>query len=229
MTAVLIAEDDAATADPIVAALRRAGYDVEVRADGPSALSCLLSGGVELAVLNATLPGLDGLELTRRLREQDRELPVLIVAQAAEPVDAVASLDAGADDYVARPYRVAEVVARVRALLRRSAATPSPSLVAVQDVRMDVAGHQAWLETPTGTTELTLTSKEFDLLRVLMREAGSVVTRAQLMNEVWGVTWWGSTKTLDMHVSWLRRKLGDRASAPRYITTVRGVGFRFER
>ncbi|MFL6138152.1 MAG: response regulator transcription factor [Frankiaceae bacterium] len=221
MTAVLLAEDDASIAEPLARALRREGYVVEMRSDGPSALTCALSGEIGLVVLDIGLPGMDGLEVCKRLREHSPTLPVLMLSGRAEEVDAVVGLDAGADDYVTKPFRLAELLARVRALLRRSSADTA----VVNGVRLDVSSRRAW----SGEEELTLTSKEFDLLRVLMREAGSVVTRDQLMREVWDVNWWGSTKTLDMHISWLRRKLGDDATHPSYISTVRGVGFRFER
>jgi DNA-binding response OmpR family regulator len=146
---------------------------------------------------------------------------VLILTARADEVDTVIGLDAGADDYVTKPFRLAELLARVRALLRRGA---TESRV-VQGVRVDGEARRAWL----GESEIDLTSKEFDLLSLLVSEAGKVVTREQIMRQVWDSKWWGSTKTLDMHVSWLRRKLGDDAHSPRYITTVRGVGFRFER
>jgi DNA-binding response OmpR family regulator len=144
----------------------------------------------------------------------------------SEEVDAVVGLDAGADDYVTKPFRLAELLARVRALLRRRAAATEPpgSVVSAQDVRVDVAARRACV----GGVELTLSNKEFDLLSALVRRAGSVVSREELMRGVWDTAWMGSSKTLDMHVSWLRRKLGDDASRPRYIATVRGVGFRFE-
>ena len=146
---------------------------------------------------------------------------MLILTARADEVDTVIGLDAGADDYVTKPFRLAELLARVRALLRRGA---TESRV-VQGVRVDNDARRAWL----GDTEIDLTSKEFDLLSLLVSEAGKVVSREQIMRQVWDSKWWGSTKTLDMHVSWLRRKLGDDAHSPRYITTVRGVGFRFER
>jgi DNA-binding response OmpR family regulator len=221
VTAVLLAEDDPAIAEPLARALRREGYLVEVRGDGPSALSTALGGEIGLVVLDLGLPQMDGFEVCRRLREQEPMLPVLILTARAEEVDTVVGLDAGADDYVTKPFRLAELLARVRALLRRGAPEPT----ATNGVRIDVASRRAWRD----NEELSLTSKEFDLLRVLLRDAGSVVTRDKLMREVWDANWWGSTKTLDMHVSWLRRKLGDDATNPRYISTVRGVGFRFER
>ena len=134
-------------------------------------------------------------------------------------------LDSGADDYVTKPFRLGELLARVRALLRRAGGeVTEDEIIECQDVRVEVAAHRAF----QGERELQLTAKEFDLLRVLIRDAGSVVSREQVMREVWGSDPSGSTKTLDMHVSWLRRKLGDDANSPRYITTVRGMGFRFE-
>jgi DNA-binding response OmpR family regulator len=222
MTRVLLAEDDEAISEPLARALRREGYDVEVRDDGHRALEAVVGGNVDVVVLDLGLPGLDGLEVCRRMRAEGQTIPVLILTARADEVDTVVGLDAGADDYVTKPFRLAELLARVRALLRRGS-PESPD--GPQGVRIDVGSHRAWV----GEEELTLTAKEFDLLRVLLREAGKVVTREQLMREVWEASWWGSTKTLDMHVSWLRKKLGDDAAHPRFITTVRGVGFRFER
>jgi DNA-binding response OmpR family regulator len=218
---VLLAEDDPDISAPLARALRREGYDLVLATDGPSALESALDDEIDLIVLDIGLPRLDGLEVCRRLRSDGQTVPVLILTARADEVDTVIGLDAGADDYVTKPFRLAELLARVRALLRRG--TPETSIV--QGVRVDGDARRAWI----GDTELELTTKEFDLLSVLVSDAGKVVTREQIMREVWDSKWWGSTKTLDMHISWLRRKLGDDAHNPRYITTVRGVGFRFER
>jgi DNA-binding response OmpR family regulator len=221
MTSVLLAEDDTSISEPLARALRREGYFVDVAPDGPHTLDRALGGGIDLIVLDIGLPDLDGLEVCRRIRAEGHGVPVLILTARADEVDTVVGLDAGADDYVTKPFRLAELLARVRALLRRGISeTP-----VVQGVRIDADSRRAWLD----GAELQLTTKEFDLLRVLVRDAGKVITREQIMREVWDTNWWGSTKTLDMHISWLRRKLGDDANDPHFITTVRGVGFRFER
>jgi DNA-binding response OmpR family regulator len=221
MTSVLLAEDDPAISEPLARALRREGYDVDVASDGPETLDAAKNGGIDLIVLDIGLPRLDGLEVCRRIRTAGSSVPVLILTARADEVDTVIGLDAGADDYVTKPFRLAELLARVRALLRRGTSETK----VVQGVRVDTDARRAWL----GNTEIELTSKEFDLLALMVAEAGKVVTREQIMRQVWDSKWWGSTKTLDMHVSWLRRKLGDDAHSPQYITTVRGVGFRFER
>jgi len=216
---VLLAEDDSAISQPLARALARDGHDVEVRADGHSALDRALEGDIDLLVLDVGLPAMNGIEVCRRLRAEGKALPVLILTARTEEVDTVVGLDAGADDYVSKPFRIPELLARVRALLRRGG-SDAPT----DGVRIDPASRRAWVD----DEELTLTTKEFDLLRVLVRDAGKVVPREKLMREVWATAWMGSTKTLDMHVSWLRRKLGDDATNPRFITTVRGVGFRFQ-
>ncbi|AXI77848.1 response regulator transcription factor [Peterkaempfera bronchialis] len=222
MTRVLLAEDDTAISEPLARALRREGYEVLVREDGPSALETGLEEDVDLLVLDLGLPEMDGLEVCRRLRADGKGFPVLVLTARADEVDTVVGLDAGADDYVTKPFRLAELLARVRALLRRGTVDLTTG---AHGVKIDVESHRAWL----GEEELQLSAKEFELLRVLVRDAGRVVTREQIMRQVWDTTWWTSTKTLDMHISWLRKKLGDDAGNPRYITTVRGVGFRFEK
>ena len=147
-------------------------------------------------------------------------MPVLILTARDEELDAVHGLDAGADDYVTKPFRLAELLARIRAMLRRA----DPPTLNARGVRVDPKARRVWRD----GAELDLTPKEFDLLELLLRDAGHVVTRERAMSEVWDENWFGSTKTLDMHVSALRRKLGDDANAPELLTTVRGVGFRFE-
>jgi DNA-binding response OmpR family regulator len=221
MTRVLLAEDDPAISEPLARALRREGYEVDVRADGRAALEGA-NENPDLVVLDLGLPYVDGLEVCRRIRADGRSVPVLILTARADEVDLVVGLDAGADDYVTKPFRLAEFLARVRALLRRHS-TEADAASAV--VRIDPDGRRAYFN----EEELQLTAKEFDLLRVLVREQGKVVSRERLMREIWETAWFGSTKTLDMHISVLRRKLGDDAAQPRYIATVRGVGFRFER
>ena len=220
MTRVLLAEDDASIAEPLARALRREGYEVDVRADGPSALAGARDE-VDLVVLDLGLPGMDGLDVCREIRASGSEVPVLILTARADEVDTVVGLDAGADDYVTKPFRLAELLARTRALLRRGGHESEPA----QRVRIDAEARQAFLD----DDELQLTAKEFDLLRVLVREQGKVVSREQLMREIWDTAWFGSTKTLDMHMSWLRRKLGEIGprATERRIATVRGVGFRF--
>jgi DNA-binding response OmpR family regulator len=223
MTHVLLAEDDPAIAEPLARALTREGYDVVVQGTGQGAIDS--AGHADIVVLDLGLPDMDGLDVARELRGQGLSVPVLVLTARADEVDLVVGLDAGADDYVTKPFRLAELLARVRALLRRTHGESSEDEeLRAQDVRVDVAAHRAF----QGERELHLTTKEFDLLRVLVANAGSVVVRDTLMRDVWGSDPVGSTKTLDMHVSWLRRKLGDDANAPRYVSTVRGLGFRFE-
>src|SRR5712664_1175869 len=193
MTSVLLAEDDPSISEPLARALRREGYEVGVSADGPGTFEVAKAGGIDLIVLDIGLPRMDGLEVCRRLRLAGQDTPVLILTARAEEVDTVIGLDAGADDYVTKPFRLAEFLARVRALLRRGSVETS----VVQGVRVDSDARRAWI----GDTELELTTKEFDLLSVLVSDAGKVVTREQIMREVWDSKWWGSTKTLDMHIS----------------------------
>jgi DNA-binding response OmpR family regulator len=219
MARVVLAQEEDSRCVPLVHALHREGYQIQVCHDGPAALHAALHQGVDLLMVDL---GRHGLEVCQRLRAAGHALPVLILGPRAAEADTVAALDVGADDYVAKPFRLAELLARIRALLRRGG---DHAGVCVQGVRLDRYARRAWL----GPDELQLSLKEFELLRVLVREAGQVVTREQLMREVWDTTWWSSTKTLDMHISLLRKKLGDPAPHPRFITTVRGVGFRFER
>lgn len=217
---VLLAEDDATISDPLSRALRREGYAVDVAEDGRAALTLAEGEAPDLVVLDIGLPYLDGLEVCRRMRQEGLTCPVLILTARGDEVDTVVGLDAGADDYVTKPFRLAELLARVRALLRRGNDNRD---VGDRPIAVDIKARRAFFR----GQEVSLTAKEFDLLRVLTREEGRVVPRETLMLEVWD-SWFGSTKTLDMHISVLRRKLGDDANSPRYIVTVRGVGFRFQ-
>ena len=221
MSTVLLAEDDSAIAVPLSRALHREGYQVQVVTDGQAALDCATTGDIDLLVLDLGLPVLDGLDVCRRLRAAGANLPVLMLTARADEVDFVVGLDAGADDYVAKPFRLAELLARIRALLRRRA----PGMVEVNGVRLDLAARQVLVD----GQEIALANKEFELLRVLIQRAGQVVTREEILAEVWQSPELKTSKTLDMHMSWLRRKLGEGGpkSTERRIATVRGVGFRF--
>jgi DNA-binding response OmpR family regulator len=221
---LLLVEDDVAIAEPLRRALEREGHTVQWLADGVAAAAAGGAGDHDLVILDLGLPSLDGLEVCRRIREERGDVPVLMLTARADELDAVVGLDAGADDYVAKPFRAAELLARVRALLRRSG---PPATLSAGGVRVEPAARRAFLEADGGEPEeLALSPKEFDLLALLVREAGSAVARERIMSEVWDENWWGSTKTLDVHVASLRRKLGPAAAR---LATVRRVGFRFER
>jgi DNA-binding response OmpR family regulator len=217
VTRVLLVEDDHDIAEPLARALIREGYEVGTAHDGRIALQEVLDAPPDLIILDVGLPGMDGLEVCRHVRDVRPDVPILMLTARDGELEQVAGLDAGADDYVTKPFRLSVLLARVRATLRRTA----PSEATAADVRVDETSRRAW----RGERELELSPKEFELLALLVRDAGKVVTREKIMDEVWDVNWFGSTKTLDMHVSWLRRKLGD----PPLIVTVRRVGFRFER
>jgi DNA-binding response OmpR family regulator len=221
VTRLLIVEDDEGIRVPLTRALEREGYAVEGVGDGEAALGAALgTEEPDLVIIDVGLPGIDGLEVCRRIRSERPAVPILFLTAQDGELDIVDGLDAGADDYVTKPFRVSELLARVRAHLRRTAAETTEA----GDVRVDPSARRAW----RGDEELELSPKEFDLLALLLREAGRVVTRERIMAEVWDENWFGSTKTLDMHVSWLRRKLGEDAADPRHLVTVRGVGLRFE-
>lgn len=223
MTKLLLVEDDAAISGPLLRALGREGYDVRLAETGREALD-IMEGAVDIAILDLGLPDMDGLDVARQARSHGWSFPILILTARSEEVDMVVGLDAGADDYVTKPFRLAELLARVRAVLRRTE-MPENDVIRVQDLVVDVPAHRVL----RGNGELGISGKEYDLLVVLARNAGQAVSRAEIMSEVWGAAEDEASKKLDMHISWLRRKLGDNISSPRYISTVRGVGFRLEK
>src|SRR5690606_13061794 len=223
MTAVLLAEDDEAIAAPLSRALGREGYSVTVERFGPAVLRRALEGNHDLLILDLGLPGMDGLEVCRQIRASRSDLAVLMLTARTDEVDFVVGLDAGADDYVGKPFRLAELMARVRALLRRRGGPENDDIVDVAGIRLERAARRVLVD----GSEVTLANKEYELLRVLLEHAGQVVSRDTNLEQVWGDADLRGSKTLDMHMSWLRRKIGDEGPAgERRIATVRGVGFR---
>jgi two-component system response regulator RegX3 len=221
---ILIVEDEESISEPLAAALEREGYATAIAHTAETALEAVRTSEPDLVLLDVMLPDGDGREILREIRSRG-STPVIMVSARGEETDMVVGLELGADDYVSKPFRAAELIARIRAVLRRTGdkQAPSASALAVNDVHLD-----ADTRTVTKAGEpMDLTLKEFDLLRALMERAGRVVSRQELMDEVWDPHWFGPTKTLDVHVSSLRKKLDDDPNEPRYIHTVRGVGFRF--
>jgi DNA-binding response OmpR family regulator len=211
----------ASISEPFSRALARGVFSPIVASTVAEARARLSEREADIFLLDLTLPDGDGRELARELRVSS-QLPIIMLTARGSEIDRVLGLELGADDYVVKPFAAAEVIARIRAVLRRSRREPDEQLSA-GDVTIDVAARRVWLE----GAELSLTRKEFDLLVRLARSAGHVVTREDLMSDVWDENWFGSTKTLDVHMTALRRKLGEDPAAPRHIQTVRGVGFRF--
>jgi DNA-binding response OmpR family regulator len=207
-------EDDDAIAEGLVRVFEGQELVVERVSAGRPALERVMHD-TALVLLDLGLPDIDGIEVCRRLRRAHPSLAIVILTARGQELDVVAGLDAGADDYIVKPFRLSELLARVRAHLRRAGDSRA---LEVGDVRIDPAARRAW----RGDTELELTPKEFDLLAALARDPGAAVSRRRLLEDVWQTTWYGSTKTIDVHVAALRRKLGD----PGLIETVRGVGFR---
>jgi DNA-binding response OmpR family regulator len=219
---VLLVEDEESISQPFASALARSGFEPAVARTGADALALAESLPPDVILLDLALPDADGRDVCRAIREES-DVPIIIVTASGTVTDRILGLELGADDYVVKPFATSEVIARIRAVLRRKHGENTDSrVIIVQDLQIDPGARRAWL----GERELELTRKEFDLLHRLARDAGSVVTRETLMSDVWDVNWFGSTKTLDVHVAWLRRKLDDDPAHPCYIQTVRGVGFR---
>jgi two-component system, OmpR family, response regulator RegX3 len=228
---ILIVEDEKSIAEPFARLLRREGFETTVAGTAAEALTAARDTEPDLVLLDLALPDGDGRDVCRVLRAE-RDVPVIMVTARGTETDRIVGLEIGADDYVVKPFSGAEVIARIRAVLRRAGRggtdggappPPPPDPLRFGELEVDLAARTATLS----GGELELSRKEFDLLAELARHAGRVVTREDLMARVWDENWFGSTKTLDVHMGWLRRKLGDAAADPRFIHTVRGVGFRF--
>ena len=221
---VLLVEDEPSIAEPLAEAIGREGFETKVAGTVAESLELSSQFEPDLVLLDVMLPDGSGYDVCRELRTRS-QVPIIMLTARGEESDRIVGLELGADDYVVKPFSAREVVARIRAVLRR---TESPvrqdaGPVEIGELRLDPAKREV---TKDGDV-LELSRKEFELLRLLMQNAGSVVTREQALEEVWDTNWFGSTKTLDVHVSGLRRKLGDDSSEPRFLHTVRGVGFRF--
>jgi DNA-binding response OmpR family regulator len=222
-TRVLLVEDEPSISEPLADHLRREGFEPDVAGSLADARTAFAAREPDIVLLDVMLPDGDGRDLCRELRARSDVVIVMLTARGEE-LDRVVGLELGADDYVVKPFSVRELVARIRAIQRRGRSSSSRrSTIAIGELTLDPAARTV---TKAGAP-IDLTAKEFDLLHLLMARAGEVVGREEIMDEVWDPHWFGPTKTLDVHISWLRKKLDDDASNGRYITTVRGVGFRF--
>ena len=226
MTKILIVEDEEALSDPLAFLLGREGFQTVVVDNGLDALPTFEREGADLVLLDVMLPGMPGTEVCRKLREVS-SVPIIMLTAKDSELDKVFGLELGADDYVTKPYSARELIARIRAVLRRRSAEPDMPMDAVLTggpVRMDIDRH---VVTVNGE-EVPMQLKEFELLEILLRNVGRVMTRGQLIERVWGADYVGDTKTLDVHIKRLRSKIEPDSSAPRYVVTVRGLGYKFE-
>jgi DNA-binding response OmpR family regulator len=221
---LLVVEDDPDIGPSLLHAMRVQGYEAQLAPDAATAQRLATEQLPDLVLLDLGLPDLDGVELSRRLRDLLPSTVIVMLTARDSEIDVVMGLDAGADDYVTKPFRLGELLARVRAHLRRRTPSSSGDRLVVGQVVVDLAARRCLV----AGTELPLRPKELDLLSTLMTDAGTAVSRDRLMAEVWDEHWFGSTKTLDMHVSSLRRKLGEAGEQPERIATVRGFGYRYE-
>lgn len=226
MTRILIVEDEPSLSEPLAFLLEREGYETVVADDGPAALAEFARGGVDLILLDLMIPGIPGTEVCRQIRTTSA-VPIIMLTAKDSEVDIVVGLELGADDYVTKPYSTRELLARIRAVMRRRVeAEPEEdfALVEVGGVRMDVDRHAVEVD----GAEIAMPLKEFELLEVLLRNAGRVLTRGQLIDRVWGSDYFGDTKTLDVHIKRIRSKIEPNPSDPVRLLTVRGLGYRFE-
>ena len=225
MTRILIVEDEPSLSDPLSFLLQREGYETEIAGDGRAALTAFDRAGADLVLLDLMLPGLPGTEVCRELRTRS-SVPIIMLTAKDSEVDIVVGLELGADDYVTKPYSSRELLARIRAVLRRriDLEVDDDGIVEVGAVRMDVERHSVSVE----GREVNMPLKEFELLELLLRNAGRVLTRGQLIDRVWGSDYFGDTKTLDVHIKRIRSKIEQSPSEPERLVTVRGLGYRFE-
>ena len=225
MTRILVVEDEPSISDPLSYLLQREGYEVTVVEDGLEAVEEFDRNGTDLVLLDLMLPGQPGTDVIRQIR-QESQVPVIMLTAKEGEVDKVVGLELGADDYVTKPYSARELIARIRAVMRRNAESEEliPDTVSAGPVRMDVERHVVSVD----GQDITMPLKEFDLLEMLLRNAGRVMTRGQLIDRVWGPGYVGDTKTLDVHIKRLRSKIEPDPSSPRHLMTVRGLGYKFE-
>ncbi len=226
MNSLLLVEDDDRISRPLVRMLQAEGFSVTHTETGGGALAAIAAALPDLVLLDLSLPDIDGLDVCRRLRLAHPTLPIVMLTARNEEVEVVVGLDAGADDYITKPFRVAELTARIRSRLRaRQAGGPTAQEAdQIGTLRIDRAARRAWIS----DDELALAPKEFDLLALLASRHGETLRRELIMTEVWDENWWGSTRTLDTHIASLRRKIGDTTDPPERIITIRGIGFRYE-
>lgn len=227
MTTILLIDDEKLITGPLARSLREAGYQVWVANNGRDGLNLALENEPDIVVLDILMPEMDGWEVCKAIR-QSSPVPILMLTALGDEIDRILGLELGADDYITKPFSTRELKARIRALLRRVELdrTGQPQKIAefhVDQIRLNVDTRQVYKEKEL----LTLRYKEFELLSLLMSHTGDVVTRAELFDKVWGTDWLGDTRTLDVHIRWLREKIEDYPGQPRYIQTVRGVGYRF--
>ncbi|CAN5160683.1 response regulator transcription factor [soil metagenome] len=224
MTRILIVEDESSLSEPLAYLLGREGYETVIAADGNTALVEFDKGGSDLVLLDLMLPGLSGTEVCREIRTRST-VPIIMLTAKDDEVDVVVGLELGADDYVTKPYKSRELLARIRAVLRRRVEDDDPEAVlSAGDVRMDVERHTV----AVNGTDVAMPLKEFELLEYLLRNSGRVLTRGQLIDRVWGADYFGDTKTLDVHIKRIRSRIEAEPSEPKMLVTVRGLGYRFE-
>ena len=225
MTKILVVEDEASFSEALSYVLTKEGFEVVVADTGDGAITAFDKGGADLVLLDLMLPGLSGTEVCKQLRSRSA-VPIIMLTAKDTEVDKVVGLELGADDYVTKPYSKAELVARIRAVLRRQGdvSNPQEGVITAGPVRIDVERHQVNINNEL----ISLPLKEFELLEFLVRNSGRVLTRAQLIDRVWGSDYFGDTKTLDVHVKRLRAKIESDPANPVYIQTIRGLGYKFE-